>query len=63
MVKSPGSGKTLCFLARGPSSFVADSIGAGTFRVDMIDTWNMKAYFLGYTDGPVQTFQPGLLPA
>ena len=37
-------------------------IGAGTFRVDMIDTWNMKAYFLGYTDGPVQTFQPGIAP-
>jgi hypothetical protein len=37
-------------------------IGAGTFRVDMIDTWNMKAYFLGYTNGPVQTFQPGIAP-
>src|SRR5450759_1024401 len=24
-------------------------IGEGTFRVDMIDTWNMKVYFLGYT--------------
>jgi len=37
-------------------------IGEGTFRVDMIDTWNMKVYFLGYTTGPVQSFQPGISP-
>ncbi|MEO8593773.1 MAG: DUF5060 domain-containing protein [Candidatus Solibacter sp.] len=40
-------------------------IGEGTFRVDMIDTWNMKVYTLGYTTGAVQSFQtqvaPGLL--
>ncbi len=37
-------------------------IGEGTFRVDMIDTWNMKVYFLGYTTGPVQRFQPEIAP-
>ena len=37
-------------------------IGEGTFRVDMIDTWNMKEYFLGYTTGPVQRFQPEIAP-
>jgi hypothetical protein len=37
-------------------------IGEGTFRVDMIDTWNMKTYFLGYTTGPVQRFQPEIAP-
>jgi hypothetical protein len=37
-------------------------IGEGTFRVDMIDTWNMKVYFLGYTTGPVQKFQPEIAP-
>jgi len=37
-------------------------IGEGTFRVDMIDTWNMKVYFLGFTTGPVQKFQPEIAP-
>jgi hypothetical protein len=37
-------------------------IGEGTFRVDMIDTWNMKVYFLGYTTGPAQKFQPEIAP-
>ena len=37
-------------------------IGDGTFRVDMIDTWNGKVYFLGYTTGPVQKFQPEIAP-
>jgi Domain of unknown function (DUF5060)/Protein of unknown function (DUF4038) len=37
-------------------------IGTGTFRVDMIDTWNMKVYFLGYTAGPLQEFQPDIAP-
>ncbi|MGC9971609.1 MAG: DUF5060 domain-containing protein [Bryobacteraceae bacterium] len=37
-------------------------IGEGTFRVDMIDSWNMKVYFLGYTTGPVQKFQPQIAP-
>jgi hypothetical protein len=37
-------------------------IGEGTFRVDMIDTWNMKEYFLGYTTGPAQRFQPEIAP-
>jgi hypothetical protein len=37
-------------------------IGDGVFRVDMIDTWNMKIYFLGYAMGPVQKFQPEIAP-
>ena len=37
-------------------------IGDGVFRVDMIDTWNMKVYSLGYTIGPVQKFQPEIAP-
>jgi hypothetical protein len=37
-------------------------IGEGAFRVDMIDAWNMKVYFLGYTTGPVQKFQPQIAP-
>jgi hypothetical protein len=37
-------------------------IGEGTFRVEMIDTWNMKTYLLGYTTGPAQRFQPGIAP-
>jgi hypothetical protein len=28
----------------------------------MIDTWNMKVYFLGYTTGPVQKLQPEIAP-
>lgn len=37
-------------------------LGNGIFRVDMIDTWNMKVYALGYTDGPTQKFHPDLAP-
>jgi len=37
-------------------------IGDGTFRVDMIDTWNVKVYCLGFTTGPVQKFQPEISP-
>ena len=37
-------------------------LGEGIFRVDMIDTWNMKVYPLGYTDGPVQKFLPDMAP-
>jgi hypothetical protein len=37
-------------------------LGPGIFRVDMIDTWNMKVYPLGYTDGPAQKFTPELAP-
>lgn len=37
-------------------------LGDGTFRVDMIDTWNMRVYFLGYTTGPTQRFQPDISP-
>ena len=37
-------------------------VGEGIFRVDMIDTWNMKVYCLGYTSGPTQKFQPQLSP-
>jgi hypothetical protein len=48
---------------RWPPSRVPEfHIGEGTFRVDMIDTWNMKTYFLGYTTGPVQRFQPEIAP-
>ena len=28
----------------------------------MIDSWNMKTYFLGYTSGPVQRFRPEIAP-
>ena len=38
------------------------ALGEGIFRVDMIDTWNMKVYPLGYTDGPTQKFLPDLAP-
>jgi hypothetical protein len=38
------------------------TLGDGIFRVDMIDTWNMKVYPLGYTDGPVQKFWPDMAP-
>ncbi|HSS98906.1 MAG TPA: DUF4038 domain-containing protein, partial [Terriglobales bacterium] len=38
------------------------ALGEGTFKVDMIDTWNMKVYPLGYTDGPTQKFSPELAP-
>jgi len=38
-------------------------LGEGIFRVDMIDTWNMKVYPLGYTDGPAQKFYPDMAPA
>jgi hypothetical protein len=37
-------------------------LGKGTFRVDMIDTWNMKVHFLGYTAGPVQKSHPEIAP-
>ena len=37
-------------------------LGEGIFRVDMIDTWNMKVYPLGYTDGPTQKFLPDMAP-
>jgi hypothetical protein len=40
----------------------AFNIGEGTFRVDLIDTWNMKVYPLGYTTGPVQEFRSRLEP-
>ncbi len=51
----------------GPGTFKSPPlpefrIGEGTFRVDMIDTWNMKVYPLGYTTGPVQKFPPELAP-
>jgi hypothetical protein len=38
------------------------NIGEGTFKVDVIDTWNMKVHFLGYTKGPVQKFQSNVMP-
>ena len=45
-----------------PPSIPEFSLGEGVFRVDMIDTWNMKVYPLGYTDGPTQTFLPDMAP-
>jgi hypothetical protein len=45
-----------------PAPTPAFRIGEGTFRVDMIDTWNRKVYFLGYTTGPEQAFQPEIAP-
>jgi hypothetical protein len=38
------------------------ALSEGIFRVDMIDTWNMKVYPLGYTDGPTQKFLPDMTP-
>lgn len=37
-------------------------LGKGIFRVDLIDTWNMKIYPLGFTDGPTQKFSPLIAP-
>ena len=59
---SPVAGKPV-----GAEAFKAPQIpefdlGPGIFRVDMIDTWNMKVYPLGYTDGPTQKFTPELAP-
>lgn len=39
------------------------TLGDGIFRVDMIDTWNMRVYPLGYTDGPTQKFWPDMAPS
>ena len=50
---------TLAFEPRPLPQF---NIGEGTFRVDVIDTWNMKVHFLGYTTGPVQEFQSNITP-
>lgn len=47
------------FKSPSPLEFV---LGEGIFRVDMIDTWNMKVYPLGYTDGPSQKFLPEMAP-
>jgi Domain of unknown function (DUF5060)/Protein of unknown function (DUF4038) len=38
------------------------NLGDGVFKVDAIDTWNMKVHFLGYTSGPVQKFQSNIMP-
>jgi Protein of unknown function (DUF4038)/Domain of unknown function (DUF5060) len=38
------------------------NIGDGIFKVEVIDTWNMKIHFLGYTTGPVQKFQSNVMP-
>lgn len=37
-------------------------LGEGVFKVDMIDTWNMKVHFLGFTSGPSQRFRPQISP-
>jgi hypothetical protein len=49
-------------LAFEPRPIPQFNIGEGTFRVDVIDTWNMKVHFLGYTKGPVQEFQSNITP-
>jgi Protein of unknown function (DUF4038)/Domain of unknown function (DUF5060) len=54
------SGRSM--LAFSPRPIPEFSIGDGTFRVDVIDTWNMKVHFLGYTTGPVQKFQSNVMP-
>jgi hypothetical protein len=45
-----------------PPSMPEFTLGEGVFRVTMIDTWNMKVYPLGYTDGPTQKFLPDMAP-
>lgn len=45
-----------------PRSMPEFILREGVFRVDMIDTWNMKVYPLGYTDGPTQKFLPDISP-
>jgi len=45
-----------------PPSLPEFTLGEGTFRVDMIDTWNMRVYPVGYTEGPVQKFLPDMAP-
>jgi hypothetical protein len=38
-------------------------LDAGLYRVDMIDTWNMRTYTLGYTHGgDAQSFRPKISP-
>lgn len=53
------SGRLSAFTLRPIPEF---NIGEGTFKVDAIDTWNMKVHFLGYTAGPVQKFQANIMP-
>ena len=50
---------TLAFSPRPVPEF---NIGEGTFKVEVIDTWNMKVHVLGYTTGPVQKFQSNVTP-
>jgi hypothetical protein len=45
-----------------PATLPEFQINEGTFRVDMIDTWNMRVYLLEYTTGPTQPFHPELFP-
>jgi len=49
-------------VAFSPRPIPEFNIGEGTFRVDVIDTWNMKVHFLGYTTGHVQKFQSNVTP-
>ena len=58
----PLAGKPAGLAAFKPSVSPVFHIGEGTFRVEMIDTWNMKVYLLGYTTGPEQKFQPAIAP-
>ena len=46
-----------------PPSTPEFSVGEGTFRVDLIDPWNMKVYALGYTTGPTQKFRSRMEPS
>jgi hypothetical protein len=51
--------------ANPPSTFSTPTevnIGEGIFKVDMIDTWQMKVVPLGYTTGPTQIFLPRITP-
>jgi hypothetical protein len=49
-------------VAVSPKPVPEFNIGEGTFRVDVIDTWNMKVHMIGYTTGPVQSFQSNVMP-
>ena len=58
----PGRAKPAGASVFKPSPVPVFHLGEGTFRVDMIDTWNMQVHFLGYTTGPDQRFQPEIAP-
>jgi hypothetical protein len=53
----PPYGLTLASTSAPPTEI---TIGEGTFKVDLIDTWLMKVIPLGYTTEPVQKIRPFL---